>query len=93
MELHKGDVRTILICSPVTYASVVHSTWPSRAMWWTHAQTFNKWHHKNKKNKKAALYMLTHDAMRGCEFISLVVCINDKFHDIREINVTIRSDI
>jgi hypothetical protein len=37
--------------------------------------------------------MLTHGAMRGCRLTSLVVCINDKFHDIRERNVTIRSEI
>jgi hypothetical protein len=28
--------------------------------------------------------MLTHGAMRGCGLTSLVVCINDKFHDLRE---------
>ena len=28
--------------SPVTYTSVTHSTWPSGAMWRTHAPTFNK---------------------------------------------------
>ena len=37
--------------------------------------------------------MLTHGAMRGCGLTSLVVCINDKFCDIRERNVTIRSEI
>jgi hypothetical protein len=37
--------------------------------------------------------MLTHGAMPGCGCSSLVVCINDKFHDIRERNVTIRSEI
>ena len=31
--------------------------------------------------------------VRGCGLTSLVVCINDKFHDIRERNVTIRSEI
>ena len=46
--------------SPVTYASVVHSTWPSQAMWWSHAPTFNKWH---KKKKMMTLQMLTHGAM------------------------------
>ena len=37
--------------------------------------------------------MLTHDAMRGCWLTSLVVCINDKVRDIRERNVTIKSEI
>ena len=32
--------------------------------------------------------MLTHDAMRGCGLTPWVVCINDKFHDIRKSNVT-----
>ena len=89
MEWHKGDVRTIWICSPVTYASVVHSTWPSWAMWRTHAPTFKK----KEKEKEKTLHMSTHGAMWGCELTSLVVCINDKFHDIRERNVTIRSEI
>jgi hypothetical protein len=61
-------------------------------MWQTHAPTFNKWHKKN-ENKKVALHILTHGAMRGCGLISLVVCINDTFGDIRERNVTIRSEI
>jgi hypothetical protein len=37
--------------------------------------------------------MLTHSAMQRCGLTSLVVCINDKFCDIRERNVTIRSEI
>ena len=37
--------------------------------------------------------MLTRGTMRGCGLTSLVVCINDKFCDIRERNVTIRSEI
>ena len=37
--------------------------------------------------------MLTHGAMQGCGLTPLVVCINDKFCDIKEKNVTIRSDI
>ena len=36
--------------------------------------------------------MLTHGAMQGCGLTYLVVCINDKFCDIRERNVTIRSE-
>jgi hypothetical protein len=65
-------------------------------MWWTHAPTFSKWHKKKKKKKnkkKVTLHMLTRDAMRGCELNSLVICINDKFCDIRERNVTIKSEI
>jgi hypothetical protein len=87
----------ILIRSPPTYASVVHSTWPSRAMWRTHAPTFNKWQKKKeeeeKKNKKGTLRMLTRGVVRGCGLTSLVVCINDWLCDIRERNVTIRSEI
>ena len=37
--------------------------------------------------------MLTHGAIQGCGLTSLVVCINDKIHDIREKIVTIRSEI
>jgi hypothetical protein len=80
----------------VTPPCVVHSTWSSQAMWQMHAPTFNKWHKKNKKtnkNKKVTLHMLTHSAMQGCGLTSLVVCINDKVYDIREGNVTIRSEI
>ena len=77
------------MCSPVTYASVVHSTWPSRVMWQMHAPTFNKW---RRKNKKVTLHMLIYGTMRGCGLTSWVVCINDKFCDIRERNVTIRSE-
>ena len=75
---------------------MVHSTWLSWAMWHMHAPTFNKWHKKKKKenkNKKVTLRMLTHGAMQGCGLTSLVVCINDKICDIRERNVTIRSEI
>ena len=87
----KKDVRTIWIRSPITYASVVHSTWPSQVMWWTRAPTNNKW--QKKKKKKKTLHMLTYDTMRGCWLTSLMVCINDKFHDIRERNATMMSEI
>jgi hypothetical protein len=94
MEYYKGDVRTIWSRAPITYASVVHSTWPSRAMWQTHAPTFNKRQKKNKnKNRKVTLHMLTHVAMRGSGLASAVVCINDEFSDIRERYVIIRSEI
>jgi hypothetical protein len=46
----------------------------------------------SEEEEKKTLHMWTHGAMRGCGLISLVVCINDKFHDIRERNVTIRSE-
>jgi hypothetical protein len=62
-------------------------------MWRTHAPTFNKRHKKKKKKKKKALHMLTHGAMKGCGLASLVICIDDKFGDIRERSVTIRSEI
>ena len=48
---------------------------------------------KKKKNKKVTHYMLTHGGMRGCGLTCLVVCISDKIRDIRERNVTIRSEI
>jgi hypothetical protein len=84
------------IRSPVTCASVVHSNHPSWATWRTHAPTINKWHKQKKiKNeiKKVTLHILTHGAMRGCGLTSSEICINNKFHDIRERNVTIRSEI
>ena len=65
----------------------------SRAMCRTHAPTFNKWQQQKKKMKMVALHMLTHGAMRRCGLTSLVVCIDDKFCDMRERNVTIRSEI
>ena len=58
-------------------------------MWWMHAPTFNKW----QKKKKKTLHMLTHGAMWGRVLTSLVACINDNFCDIRERNVTRRSEI
>jgi hypothetical protein len=45
---------------------------------------------KKENNRKVILNMLTHGAMRGCGLTSWVVCSNDKFHNIRERNVTIR---
>ena len=67
-------------------------------MWHMHAPPFNKCHNNNnfnkkKKKKKVTLHILTHGTMRGCGLTSLVVCINDKIRDIRERNVTIRSEI
>ena len=80
--------------SPLTFFGVVHSTWPSQAMWHMHAPTFHKWHHMKKKNKnKKTLHILTRGVMRGWGLTSLLVCINDKIHDIWERNVTIRSKI
>jgi hypothetical protein len=79
----------------VVWCGVVHSTWPSQAMWHIHTPTCNKWHKKKNKNKnkKVRLHILTHGTMQVCGLTSLVVCINDKIHDIRERNVTIRSEI
>ena len=82
----------------IKWCGEVHFTWPSRAMWHMHAPTFNEWDKKKmkkkkSKNKKVTLHILTHGAMRGCGLTSLVVCINDKIRDIRERNVTIRSEI
>ena len=51
-------------------------------------QQFNKWHRKKKNKNKKTIHILTTGAMS-----SLVVCINVKTHDIRERNVTIRSEI
>ena len=48
---------------------------------------------KKKKKKKVTIHMLTYGAMRGCGLTSLVACIDDKFRDIRERNVTIRREI
>ena len=62
-------------------------------MWHMHAPTFNKWHKNKNKNKMVTLHILTHDAMRRCGLTSLMVCINDNFCNIRERNVTIRSEI
>jgi hypothetical protein len=56
--------------------------------------TFNKWRKKEEnENKEVTLHILTHGGMRGCGLTSWVVCINDKLHDIRKRNVTIRSEI
>jgi hypothetical protein len=59
-----------------------------------HAPTFNKWHKKKKKkknknkNKKMTIHILTHGTMRECGLTFLVVCINDRIHDIRERNTS-----
>jgi hypothetical protein len=76
------------------WCGVVHSTCglPKQCGLCMH-QHSNKWHKKKKKKKKKTLHMLTHGAMRGCGLTSLVVCINDKIRDTREIIVTIRSEI
>ena len=39
------------------------------------------------------LHMLTHGAIQGCGLTSLVVCINEKFCDVRERDVTIWNEI
>jgi hypothetical protein len=58
-------------------------------MWHIHTPTFNKWH----KKKKKTLHILTRGAMRGCGLTSWMVCIDNKIYDIRERNVTTRSEI
>jgi hypothetical protein len=93
------DVRISVVCDSmkkhkvrhfngVVWCGVVHSTWPSQAMWHMYAPTFKK-----KKKKKKTLHIFTHGATRGWGLTSLVVCINDKIHDITERHVTIRSEI
>ena len=74
---------------------MVHSSWPSRAMWGTHAPTFNKWHKKkeNNKNEEGDTPHVTHGAKREYGLTSMMVCTNDKFDDIRETIVTIGSEI
>ena len=65
-------------------------------MWHMHASTFDKWHKKNKtknKSKKVTLHILIDGAMRGCGLTSLVFRINDKICDLRERDVTIRSEL
>ena len=60
------------------------------------APTFNKWHkekEKEKKNKKVALHILTHGAMRGCGLTSWVVCTNDKNSWYKEEKSDNKSDI
>ena len=54
-----------------------------------------KWHKKKNKNKnkKVTLHMWTHGVIWACGLTSLVVCFDDKFHDIKERNVAIRSEI
>ena len=87
------EIWVILLSPPL---GVVHSTWPSQAMWYMHALTFNKWHNirrRRRRRRKVTLHILTHGAMRGCRLTSSVVCINDIIRDIRERNVTIRSEI
>ena len=85
----------IWIHSLLTSIGVVHSTWPSRAMWHMHAQTFYKWHKMKKKknrNKKVTLHLLIHGPMQGRGLTSLVAWINDKTHDVRDGNMIIRSE-
>ena len=47
----------------------------------------------NTKEMKKTLHKLTHGTVQGCEWTSWVLCINDSFRDIREKNVTKRSEI
>ena len=85
----------IWIHSPLTFVGVVHSNWPSGTMCHMHTPTLNKWHKKKKKskNKKVTVHILTHGAMRGVWLTSSVDCMDNINHDIRERNVTTRSEI
>jgi hypothetical protein len=95
--------RTSVACDSMEWYKVQHFNvvvWSTplglpEAMWHMHAPTINKWqqHKKKKKKKKKTLHMLTCGTMWGCGLTSLVVCINDKFCDKKERNVTIRSEI
>jgi hypothetical protein len=72
---------------------VVHSAWPSQAMWGTHAPTFNKWHKEEEEEEEdGTAHVGTWRNVR-VGLTSLVACINDKFRDIRERNVIMRSEI
>jgi hypothetical protein len=87
--LWKNTQYTILM----VWCGVVWSTplgFPGRCGICMHQHSTSE--NKN-KNKKVTLHMLTHDSMRGYGSTSLVVCINDKFCDIRERTVTTRSEI
>ena len=75
----------ILLSSPLVWSTLL--ALPRRCGICMH-QHSTKWH-----KKKKTLHILTHGTMRGCGFASLVVCINDKICDIRERNVTIKSEI
>ena len=81
------EFEYILLSPPLAWSTPLGL---SVAMWHVHAPTFNKW---QKKKKKKKLHILTHGVMRGCGLTSLVICINDKICDIRERNVTRRTDI
>ena len=64
-------------------------------MWHMYAPTFNKWHKKKKKKKlKVTLHILTHGAMQ-CEGVGWLLwwLTLNKTRDIRERNVTIKSEI
>ena len=83
------EFEYILLSPPLAWSTPLGL---SVAMWHVHAPTFNKW--QKKKKKKVILHIiLTHGAMRQYGLTSLMVCINDKIHDTRERNVTIRSEI
>ena len=46
-----------------------------------------------RKTENKTLLMLTHGTIHRCGLISLIVCINDGIYDVKERNVTIRSEI
>jgi hypothetical protein len=79
-------VRTISICSPATYTSVVplHLAFPGEvADTCTNIQQVAEEEEEEEEEEEDTLHVDT-CAMRGCGFTSLVVCIDDKFLDTRE---------
>ena len=62
--------------SPLISVDVVHSTWPSQAMWPMHAPTFNRW--QEEEEEEDTPHIDTWCNAR-CGLTSLMVCINDKF--------------
>ena len=68
------------------------STWPSQAIWRTHAPTFNI-QHSTSNIRRRRLHMLTDCAMRRFGLTFWVVFINGKNRDIRKRSVTIRNEI
>ena len=86
------DTMKFWIHYSLNSVGVVHSTWPSRAM-----QCGICMHqHSTCRRIRIRRWHSTYWHMaqcEGCWLTSLTACINDKIRDIRERNVTIRSEI